>query len=92
MHYLFFQAAGRGLAYQLHKHGFLYWRRGSAAIMSGVIEMIDDVFGEMLRFCVLTDDEAQKTNLATLIKKKRLTREDLTLVLKTIELDPDIYR
>lgn len=54
--------------------------------------MIDDVFGDLLRFRVLTEDKAQKEKLATLINKKRLTRKDLILILKTIELNPDIYR
>jgi len=63
--------------------------KGDLAKEGRNLKMIEAVFGELLRFCVLTDDEAQKKKLASLIKEKKLSREDLILILETIGLNPD---
>lgn len=49
------------------------------------------VFGEGRRFRYVTDDEDMKKRLDELICRKKLSRRDLGLILRTISLNPDIF-
>lgn len=49
------------------------------------------VFGEGLMFRYVTDDEVRKKSLDELVCRKKLSRRDLCLILRTISLNPDIF-
>ena len=49
------------------------------------------VFGEGRRFRYVTDDEDRKKRLDELICRKKLSRRDLGLILRTISLNLDIF-
>ena len=47
--------------------------------------------GELKRFRYVTDNDEQKKNLDKLVYRKKLSRRDLGLILRTISLNPDIF-
>ncbi len=53
--------------------------------------MESTILGELKRFRYVTDNEEQKKNLDELVCRKKLSRRDLGLILRTISLNPDIF-
>ncbi len=49
-----------------------------------------EIFGESRRFEMVTEDESQRNRFVNLIVDKRISREDLVLILSTIRLNPSI--
>ena len=53
-------------------------------------EKTAEIFGELRRFEMITKDESLKRKLVALIVVKKLSREDLILILSTVRLNPSI--
>jgi hypothetical protein len=53
-------------------------------------EKTAEIFWESRRFEMITKDESLKRKLVALIVIKKLSREDLILILSTIRLNPSI--
>ena len=54
-------------------------------------EKTAEIFGELRRFEMITKDESLKRKLVALIVVKKLSREDLILILSTVRLNPNIF-